>query len=197
MTSKRVFKLLLIIEMKGCYSCNKQKREKTPEKKEYNTRPNIILFVADDHGIDTLGAYGNLIIETLNLDKLTTEGTKFTNAYCASAGASCAASRSVILSGQFEHARCSYGDVHDYHHFNTYENIKSLPVLLEKEEYTTTARIGKPHVALEKIYHLKTVLKANPRNIIEKAKKCKNILNLGKPFFFFWYFLRNESHRDH
>ena len=75
------------------------------------SRPNIILFVSDDHGTDALGCYGNPVIETPNLDRLAVEGVKFNNAYCTSA--SCAASRSVILTGKFGHATGSYGHVHD------------------------------------------------------------------------------------
>ena len=42
--------------------------------------PNIILFVADDHGLDA-GCYGNKIIQTPNLDRLALEGTRFTRAF--------------------------------------------------------------------------------------------------------------------
>lgn len=153
-------------------------------------RPNIILFVADDHGLDAIGAYGNPIIKTPNLDKLAAEGVKFTNAYCTSA--SCAASRSVILSGKFGHATGSYGHVHDYHHFSTYQDETSLPIIMEKEGYET-ARIGKYHVAPEKVYHFNRVLKANPRNTVEMAQKCKPILNSDKPFFL--YFCTDDPHR--
>ena len=89
-------------------------------------RPNIILFVSDDHGTDALGCYGNPVVKTPNMDRLAAEGVRFTRAYCTSA--SCAASRSVILTGLYGHATSSYGHVHDYHHFSTYETVKSLPV---------------------------------------------------------------------
>jgi hypothetical protein len=34
-------------------------------------RPNIIMIVSDDHGIDPFRCYGNLIVKTPNLDRLT------------------------------------------------------------------------------------------------------------------------------
>ena len=58
--------------------------------------PNFVLIVADDHGTNDLGCYGNIAVKTPNLDYLATEGIRFTQAYCTSA--SCSASRSVILS---------------------------------------------------------------------------------------------------
>lgn len=164
--------------------------KKTDSSKETSNKPNIILFVADDHGIDALGCYGNPIIKTPNLDKLAANGTRFTNAYCTSA--SCAASRSVILTGKFGHATGSYGHVHDYHHFSTYDTIKSLPVLLEQAGYAT-ARIGKYHVAPESVYHFQTVLEANPRSTFEMAEKCEDFLKSDKPFFL--YFCTDDPHR--
>ncbi|AWG23285.1 heparan N-sulfatase [Flavobacterium faecale] len=168
-------------------SCGEKKEDKEDSASK---KPNIILFVADDHGIDALGCYGNPVIKTPNLDQLAAEGTRFTNAYCTSA--SCAASRSVILTGKFGHATGSYGHVHDYHHFSTYDTIKSLPVLLEKAGYAT-ARIGKYHVAPESVYHFQTVLEADPRSTFEMAEKCADVLNSDKPFFL--YFCTDDPHR--
>ena len=187
---KYSFKIILLTIIISFNSCETKQKKVAESNTIVTDRPNIILFVADDHGTDALGAYGNPIIKTPNLDKLASEGTKFTNAYCTSA--SCAASRSVILSGQFGHATGSYGHVHDYHHFSTYDSVKSLPVLLQKEGYTT-ARIGKYHVAPEKVYHFETVLEADPRNTVEMAEQCANIIKSEKPFFL--YFCTDDPHR--
>ena len=65
-------------------------------------RPNVVLIVSDDHGLDALGCYGNKVIKTPNLDQLAAEGVRFTNAFCTTA--SCSASRSVILTGMYNHA---------------------------------------------------------------------------------------------
>lgn len=172
------------------YSCSNTSKELKIA--EFIDKPNIILFVADDHGTDALGCYGNPVIKTPNLDKLASEGTMFNNAYCTTA--SCAASRSVILSGKFGHATGSYGHVHDYHHFSTYDNVKSLPVILENDGYET-ARVGKYHVAPEIVYHFNTVLEANPRNTVEMAEQCRTVLNSEKPFFL--YFCTDDPHRGH
>ncbi|WP_139957421.1 sulfatase family protein [Flavicella sediminum] len=154
--------------------------------------PNIILFVADDHGTDALGCYGNPVIQTSNLDKLASEGVLFTDAYCTSA--SCAASRSVILSGLYGHATGSYGHVHDYHHFSTLDHVRSLSNRLSESGYHT-ARIGKYHVAPEKVYLFDEVLKADPRNTVEMADASKHVLHSEKPFFL--YFCTDDPHRGH
>ncbi|MBK1878600.1 sulfatase family protein [Pelagicoccus mobilis] len=155
-------------------------------------KPNIILFVSDDHGMDALGCYGNPVIKTPNMDRLAEEGVRFTQAYCTSA--SCAASRSVILTGKFGHGTGSYGHTHDYHHFSTFADQKSLPVLLEEEGYHT-ARIGKYHLAPESVYRFNTTLQADPRSTIEMATACKDVINQDKPFFL--YFCPDDPHRGH
>ncbi|HET8548154.1 MAG TPA: arylsulfatase [Bryobacteraceae bacterium] len=59
--------------------------------------PNIIWIMADDLGYGDLGCYGQNIIQTPNLDRLASEGTRFTDAY---AGCTvCAPSRSVLMTG--------------------------------------------------------------------------------------------------
>lgn len=155
-------------------------------------RPNIILFVSDDHGMDAMGAYGNPIIKTPHMDRLAAEGVRFTKAYCTSA--SCAASRSVILTGKYGHATGSYGHVHDYHHFSTFDTVKSLPVWLSEAGYTT-ARIGKYHVAPESVYRFDVALEANPRSTLEMADACEAVLNSDQPFFL--YFCPDDPHRGH
>ncbi|WP_066626989.1 sulfatase family protein [Labilibacter marinus] len=185
-----LFYLFVFIATIGLVSCQNQAADEKQTVK--SNKPNVILVVSDDHGKDALGCYGNPIIETPNLDKLASEGVRFNNAYCTSA--SCAASRSVILTGQFGHATGSYGHVHDYHHFSTFDGIKSLPVLLEEAGYAT-ARIGKYHVAPESVYHFQEVLEADPRNTVEMANKCEGILSSDKPFFL--YFCPDDPHRGH
>ena len=100
---------------------------------------NIVLFVTDDQSPDT-GCYGNDAIKTPHLDRLAEEGTRFDRAFCTTA--SCSASRSVILTGLFNHANGQYGHAHSYHHFKTKSTIKSLPMYLSDAGYRTV-RVGK------------------------------------------------------
>src|SRR5690554_4587450 len=89
-------------------------------------KPNIVLIVSDDHGTDALGCYGNPVIQTPALDALAQKGTRFIHAFCTSA--SCSPSRSVILSGMHNHANGMYGLEHSFHHFSSFDFVKSLPV---------------------------------------------------------------------
>lgn len=61
-------------------------------------RPNIILILADDLGYGDLGCYGGRV-PTPNIDKLASEGIRFTQAYVASP--ICSPSRVAITTGQF------------------------------------------------------------------------------------------------
>ena len=157
-----------------------------------NDRPNVVLIVSDDHGLETLGCYGNPVIKTPNLDAIAAEGVRFTNAFCTSA--SCSASRSVILSGMYNHANGQYGHQHSYHHFISFENIKTLPVLLTEAGYRT-GRIGKYHVAPESVYKFDVALRGNSRSPVQMAQNCRDFINTndGKPFFL--YFCMSDPHR--
>jgi len=107
---------------------------------------NVLLYVVDDQGSTDAGCYGNPVIKTPGLDELAQNGTRFTHAFCTTA--SCSASRSVILTGLHNHANGQYGHQHGYNHFITFNDVKSLPVLLAQHNYRTTSA-GKYHVAPE------------------------------------------------
>jgi arylsulfatase A-like enzyme len=63
-------------------------------------RPNIVLIVADDLGYADLGAYGNDVIRTPNIDRLAAEGIRFTSFHTAPM---CAPSRAMLLTGNNNH----------------------------------------------------------------------------------------------
>ena len=174
-------------------------------------RPNIVLIVSDDHGREALGCYGDQstnrpTVRTPHLDQLAADGVRFSNAFCTTA--SCSPSRSVLLTGIHNHANGMYGLEHQQHHFSSFDTVRSLPVLLEQAGYRT-ARIGKLHVAPERVYHFQQVLRGggvnDPASIgrspVEMARLCYPFLdttsaqpNEARPFFL--YFATDDPHRS-
>ncbi|MEW4488886.1 sulfatase [Thalassoglobus sp. JC818] len=62
--------------------------------------PNILLILIDDMGWADLQCYGSQFHETPNIDRLASEGVRFTDFY--SAGAVCSPTRAAIQSGQYQ-----------------------------------------------------------------------------------------------
>ena len=61
--------------------------------------PNVVLILADDLGWGDLGSYGNRRFRTPNLDRLASEGARFTSFYVPAP--ICAPSRAGLLTGRF------------------------------------------------------------------------------------------------
>ena len=61
-------------------------------------RPNILFILCDDLGINDLHCYGRKDHHTPNLDALSSQGMRFTSAYCAQP--ICSPSRAAILTGK-------------------------------------------------------------------------------------------------
>lgn len=60
--------------------------------------PNVVFILADDLGYGELGCYGQAKIPTPNIDKLATQGTRFTRHY--SGAPVCAPARCVLMTGK-------------------------------------------------------------------------------------------------
>lgn len=69
---------------------------------EPSPRPNILFIFADDQRCDSIGAYGNPVIQTPNLDRLVARGFNLRNAYCFGSphGAVCMPSRAMLHTGR-------------------------------------------------------------------------------------------------
>ncbi|MCG9793139.1 sulfatase [Flavobacterium algicola] len=63
-------------------------------------KPNIIIIMADDMGYGDLSSYGSKLINTPNLDKLASEGIKFTDFH--SNGSVCSPTRAALLTGKYQ-----------------------------------------------------------------------------------------------
>ncbi|MCA8969857.1 MAG: sulfatase [Planctomycetes bacterium] len=62
-------------------------------------RPNIVLIVADDLGWRDLSCQGSSYYETPNIDRLASQGMRFTNAYAN--GPNCAPTRASLMTGMY------------------------------------------------------------------------------------------------
>ncbi len=62
-------------------------------------RPNVLLIMTDQHRKDAIGAYGNPVIKTPNLDALAATGVRFDN--CWVQHAACMPSRACIFTGRY------------------------------------------------------------------------------------------------
>lgn len=71
----------------------------TVGQEEAGRRPNILFLLTDDQRYDSLGCMGNPIIQTPNVDRLASQGTLFTNAFCTTS--ICSISRASYLTGQY------------------------------------------------------------------------------------------------
>lgn len=88
MTKRSTLSLLIASFIMLFASCSKENN---------NNLPNIVLVFADDLGYGDIGSYGALGYETPNLDKLATQGMRFTN--FLSANGACSGSRAGLLTG--------------------------------------------------------------------------------------------------
>lgn len=68
-------------------------------------RPNVLFIMTDQQRADTIGALGNPVIKTPNLDRLVYEGTSFTSGYTPAP--ECVPGRASLYYGQYPcHTRC-------------------------------------------------------------------------------------------
>ena len=155
---------------------------------------NILLMIADDLG-RMLGCYGETAIRTPNIDRFATSGTCFDMAFTSTA--SCSASRSVIYSGLHTHETGQYGLHHDYHHFMTFEDVKTAPALFNAAGFHTGI-IGKIHVGPEPVYPWKTRVESDTRDVDWVAEKAGEYFKARSadscPFFLTIGFI--DPHRD-
>ncbi len=97
---------------------------------QVSQKPNIIFLLTDDHRWDALGAMGNRIVKTPNLDALASNGVLFRKAYVTTA--ICCVSRASIMSGQYE----SRHKINDFNtDFTAAALAQTYPAVLKKQGY--------------------------------------------------------------
>ncbi|MDE0003376.1 MAG: sulfatase-like hydrolase/transferase [Rhodospirillaceae bacterium] len=95
-------------------------------------RPNIIVYLADDVGVEAFGSYGGTSYETPNIDQLAAEGMRFTRAYSMPL---CTPTRVAFLTGKY-----NFRNYDDFAYLHTAE--RTIANYLQAAGYAT-AIVGK------------------------------------------------------
>ncbi|MDD7985299.1 sulfatase-like hydrolase/transferase [Lentisphaera marina] len=104
-------------------------------------RPNFVFIFADDFGYGDLASYGHPYVKSPNIDKLASQGRRFTQAYAA--GATCNPSRTGIMTG-ISNARFEKRT----DDFDFGDKI-TVTELLKKSGYAT-GHFGKWHIGMDR-----------------------------------------------
>jgi arylsulfatase A-like enzyme len=100
-------------------------------------RPNVLLLMSDQHKRSCMGAYGDTVARTPNLDSLAAKSVRFTNAYCANPV--CTPSRASLMTGLYSHNHEAQDNAHSYS-----SRHKTMAHHFGAAGYTT-ALVGKMH----------------------------------------------------
>jgi arylsulfatase A-like enzyme len=110
-------------------------------------KPNVVLILADDMGIECLSAYGGTSHKTPNIDRLAREGMRFTHCF---SNPFCSPSRAQLLTGRYPFQNGLKVVLHSKNQENIFlkPSQPSFPRQLKAHGYATQI-VGKWHVSLE------------------------------------------------
>ncbi|KAL3274373.1 hypothetical protein HHI36_015771 [Cryptolaemus montrouzieri] len=164
---------------------------------ENDIKQNVLLIIADDAGFQ-MGTYREKICQTPNLDILAKKSLIFNKAYTSVS--SCSPSRSAILTGLPSHQNGMYGLHQGENHFNSFDEIVSLPQVLGAAGIRTGI-IGKKHVGPKATYKFDYEQTEENNSILQVGRNITHIKllvreflsNKSKPFFLYVAF--HDPHR--
>lgn len=107
--------------------------------------PNIVVIMADDLGYGDLGCYGATRVKTPNIDRLASEGLRFTNGYCSAS--TCTPTRYSFLTGNYAFRKDGTGIAPPNSPAIIQPGTETIASVLQKAGYQT-AVIGKWHLGL-------------------------------------------------
>ena len=112
-------------------------------------KPNVIIIFMDDMGYGDPSCYSGILYQTPNIDKLASEGMRFTNFYAAQAV--CSASRAGILTGCYPNRVGIYGALMPWSPLALNPKEETIAAALKKAGYYT-GMIGKWHLGAKAPY---------------------------------------------
>ena len=108
-----------------------------------SSQPNIVIIFTDDQGYGDLGSFGATGFETPHLDKMASEGMRFTHFYVSQAV--CSASRAALMTGCYSNRVSIYGALFPQSENGIHEDEVTLAELVKQKDYAT-AIFGKWHL---------------------------------------------------
>lgn len=108
-------------------------------------RPNVVFIYTDDLGYGDLSCYGATKISTPNLDRLASQGIRFTNAHSTSA--TCTPSRYALMTGRYPWRQKGTGVLPGDAALIVPTNKTTLPGIFKQSGYQTGI-VGKWHLGL-------------------------------------------------
>lgn len=107
--------------------------------------PNVIVIMADDLGYGDVGCYGSAELGTPNIDRLASEGLRFTNGYCSAS--TCTPTRYSFLTGTYAFRKDNTGIAPPNSPALIAAGTPTIASLMGQAGYAT-AVIGKWHLGL-------------------------------------------------
>ena len=108
-------------------------------------KPNIIVIMADDLGYGDVSCYGAKQIQTPSIDRLASEGLRFTSGYCSAS--TCTPTRFSLLTGTYAFRQKGTGIAPPNGPAIIQPGTETMPSILKRAGYAT-AVIGKWHLGL-------------------------------------------------
>ncbi|KAL8619253.1 hypothetical protein ACOMHN_050034 [Nucella lapillus] len=174
-------------------------RAESAERKFTKGKRNVLVLVGDDAGFETQ-VYNNTVCQTPHLNRLAQRSLIFKRAFTSVS--SCSPSRSAILSGLPQHQNGMYGLHQGVHHFDSFDGVRSLPLLLSQNNIRTGI-IGKKHVGPEYVYPFDYAETEEQHSILQVGRNITFMRHLAHRFLhntsdhrpFFLYIGFHDPHR--